>query len=261
MIVVCTLMALTSTACRPATVRLAFAPRPGATYAYVVKVEATSQLQIEEQPVQRRTDTVVLDATHTVLAADGDAVRLRVELRDRAGAVRRRSFVVRFDRAGQLTGIEQLEDVATGLLGDLGLSEIFPAAAGAPPDRRLAPGERWSIDDSVALPGVRRGAIHGAGRLLRLGVEDGRDVATVATGTELRLERERVVGEARTTLTGSQANEALVTHAVADGSVTRARAVTRASYRLRITPSSGPAEAAVSGTLALVVRSSTTRVG
>lgn len=256
----CLLLVALLGACREHTVRVGFAPAPGTVLAYVVEVAATSDLRLEGQPPQRRTDTVVLDATHTILDSREGATRVRVELRDRAGAVRARTFIVRFDRAGQLTGIDQVEGLPADLIGDVGLSELFPAAAAAPPDHALAPGERWTIDRPLQLPGTS-GQITGAGRLLELGVEDGREVATIASATTVELERTRVGPDAETILSGTQVNEASVTHAVFDGAVTRAKAVTRGRYDLRISPPSGAGSGlSVTGSLDLVIRSTTTRV-
>lgn len=257
--VLCLLLLPLLAACRPHAVRLEFSPQPGATYSYVVRVEATSDLRLDGQRRQRRTDVVEFDATHTVLDSSEDATRVRVRLRDRAGAVRARTFVVRFDRAGQLTGIDQLESLSADLLGDVGLTELFPAAAAAPPSAPLSPGERWEIEGPVRLPGLIRGEIEGAGRLLELGVEEARDVATVATATRVELERERTASGTRTSLAGTQVNEASITHAIADGSVTRARSVTRGRYDLRIVPVTGTEGLAVTGTLELTIRSVTTR--
>ena len=59
----------------------------------------------------------------------------------RTGRRRRTNVHHAFDRAAQLTAVESVEGMPAEALGTLGLSEIFPAAAGAPPDRPLRPGE------------------------------------------------------------------------------------------------------------------------
>src|SRR5204862_2326468 len=110
-----------------------------------------------------------LTARQQVLDARGGTTRVEVQLsRDGIGA---RAFVMRFDRAAQLTAVESVEGIPAEALGNLGLAEIFPAAAGAPPDRRLRPGDRWPIDDHVQLPGMTAPArLTGEGSLVELGV-------------------------------------------------------------------------------------------
>src|SRR3712207_6086484 len=91
----------------------------------------------------------------------------------------------RSDRAGQLAEVERIEGLPAQVLGELGISEIFPAAAAAPPDRPLSPGDRWTINAPVDLPGLAPGRLRGQGRLIALGVVDGREVATIESVVEL----------------------------------------------------------------------------
>lgn len=249
-------------ACRDHTVVLGFDPKPGDRYRYRVEVTSESTLSLDDGTDERRSDRVVLEATHTVLEPDGGATRVRVELQDPLGAVRPRTFIVRYDRAGQLSGIDQLEALPADLLGDLGLSEIFPAAVGAPPDRPLSPGERWEIEADVELPGLEEGRIAGAGRLVSLGVTDVGSVATIATATTFELERSRVTNGSRTRVRGTQVNESSVTRSISDGAVAEATALTRGRYAIALEPDGAAAGGlSVTGVLSLTVRSSTTRSG
>ena len=137
-------------------------------------------------PARRRrpaVDRTRLDATQLVLEPDGPGVRVEVAL-SRTG-IGTRTFVMRFDRAAQLTAVEEVEGIPAEALGDLGLSEIFPAAAGAPPEEPLAPGDRWTIDDEVLLGDGAPTRLEGEGRLVELGVDDGHDTATVQSTTAL----------------------------------------------------------------------------
>lgn len=202
-------------------------------------------------------DRAELVARHRVLSRDGDAVR--VEVRVTVPGVGDQTAVVRLDRAAQLTAIETVEGVPVAALGDLGVSEIFPAAAGAPPDRRLRPGDRWDIDDRLQLDEMADPArLRGVGRLVSLAVVDGRDTATVrstfSVPIEASISTQRGAGELR----GTQRTELTVTYDLADGSVRAADATTTGSFRLVLNPPSDSAARPQIGTLTVEVTSETT---
>ena len=241
-------------ACEDDTVLLTFRPDVGSTYAYEVEVDSVITRTLEDElPSVRREDAVFV-ARHTVLDAGPDGVRVEVEL-TRAGSGAR-TFVVRYDRAAQLQAVESIEGIEAEALGDLGLSEIFPAAAGAPPDAGLRPGDRWTIDDTVELPGAAGAArLSGSGRLAELGVVDGADVATIVTRTRLPIS----VADGAQALEGSQVTESTARHDLGDGSVLDATSVTRGSFSVVISPPEGQTGAPVEGTLSVEVRSTTRR--
>jgi hypothetical protein len=240
--------------CEDDTVLLTFRPEVGSTYAYEVEVDSVVTRTLEGELPSVRSETALFAARHTVLDAGRDGVRVQVELR-RAGSARR-TFVVRFDRAAQLQAVESIEGIEIEALGALGLSEIFPAAAGAPPDRRLRPGDRWTIADTIALPGQPGGArLSGSGRLTELGVIDGADVATVVTRIVLPI----ATTAGTQSLEGRQVTESTARHDLDDGSVLDASSVTTADYEVVITPPQGRTGAPVEGTLAVEVRSTTRR--
>jgi hypothetical protein len=238
--------------CDDDTVLLTFRPEVGSTYAYEVEVDSVVTRTVEgEQPTVRR-EHAVLQAHHTVLDAGRDGVRVEVVLR-RAGSDSR-TFVVRFDRAAQLQAVESIEGIEAEALGELGLSEIFPAAAGAPPDHRLRVGDRWAISDTVELPGA--GArLSGEGRLTELGVVDDADVATIVTRTALPISS----ADGGQTLDGSQITESTARHDLADGSVLDSASVTRGEFGVVISPPDGQSGAPVEGALRVEVRSETRR--
>jgi hypothetical protein len=189
-----------------------------------------------------------------------------VILGDAAGSVR--TFVVRFDRAAQLESVESDDSASLGPAtgGDeadvLGLSEIFPAAAMAPPDEPLSPGERWEIDDRVVVPGaVDAARLTGTGRLRELGIEDGVDVARLVTSSVLRLESERASADGqRVLLEGEQATEQQASRDLRDGAVRQASSTTTGTYDLEIRPPLGQLREPVRGTLTVQVTSTTTRL-
>jgi hypothetical protein len=252
------LLALTA-GCRPDTVNLGFHPAAGASYTYRVEVESLTVVSVDGSPSQRVEDRFELRADHDVLAAGAESSRVRVRLSGpNLGA---RTFVVRLDRAGQLAEVQRIEDLPARALGSIGLTEIFPAAAGAPPAAPLSPGERWVVDEPVSLPGQPRTRLRGSGRLTELGVIDGEKVATIDSTFRLAVRGTTELEQGSFALDGSQSTTATATHRLADGAVEEVRAVTRGRYRHTLLPPAGTAGPAVPGTLTVEVRSHTVRVG
>jgi len=250
---------LATTACRDDRVLVVYAPPAGASYAYDVHVASSSTTTIPGRPTASPHDEVDLTAHQRVLDTSGGTTRVEVTL-DRPG-VGARTFVMRFDRAAQLSAVESVEGIPTGALGELGLSEIFPAAAGAPPDRRLRPGDRWVIDDLVQLPGMDAPArLSGTGRLVSLGVEGGRDTATVTSTTTLPLRATTSAANSVQTLEGTETTEITVVYDLADGSVRRSTAVTTGAFQVTLAPPGGQTTAAIRGTVDVEVRSRISRV-
>jgi hypothetical protein len=241
-------------ACGAGTVRIAYAPPRGARATYRVTVHATTLTRVQGQPERRTNDDEVLAATHEVLSSGQDGSRVRVTLVAQGGQPR--TYVVRLDRAAQLAEVQLVEGVPATALGDLGLSEIFPAAAGAPPTRPLAPGERWTIDQSLPLggPPVR---LTGAGRLVSLGVVHGWKVATLETHYSLPVDRATEAAR----LIGTQTTATSATRRLADGTIDHETATTTASYRLLLLPPAGSRGPAIPGTLDVTITSDTRRTG
>lgn len=244
-------------ACRPDGVHLGFRPAPGAHYSYRVEVhaEVTTRIGADGQ-TQRRVDDDVLFADHAVLSAGGRSSR--VEVRLHGPGQPSRTFVVSLDRFAQLAEVQTIEGLPASALGTLGLSEIFPAAAGAPPDRLLSPGERWRIDEPVALPGASPSRLQGEGRLVELGVVAGREVARVDSTFRLPVARSSEESQGRIVLNGEQVVHSRSLSGVADGAVEEVRTDTRATYTLQLLPRGS--DSSVPGELIVVVRSVTKRL-
>jgi hypothetical protein len=244
--------------CRDDGVTIAFRPVTGARYDYRTHVASVAVTTLPGERPVTRTDETNLAAAQEVLDADDQGVQVEVVL-SRPG-IGSRTFTVRFDRAAQLTRVEQVEGIPAEALGDLGLSEIFPAAAGAPPDSELSPGDRWTVDDEVQLDGqsdpVR---LAGEGRLVSVGVEGGDEVATVRTTTALPVRTTTRTSAGTQELDGSQTTTSTVVYDLADGSVRRATAVTTATFRLVLSPPAGTPGTPVRGTLELSIRSEVVR--
>jgi hypothetical protein len=244
--------------CRPDTVRIAFAPRAGATYRYDVHVHAVTRSTLGDEPTRRSVDDFVVHAEHRVITAGRTDTVLEVTLT--IPDVGRRTFTAVFDRGAQLSRIESIEGVPAEALGQLGLSEILPGAAGAPPQRRLAPGDRWAINAPAEALGGKGSRLRGEGRLVQLGVVRGRDVATVESRYRLPVRRTTSSGDADIALDGSQTTIVRTERSLRDGAVQSADATTNAHYHVVLTPPAGASGAPVTGTLVVEVRSTTSRL-
>ena len=243
--------------CREETVQLGFRPRPGDRYEYRIEVRAESTATLGTEPPRRSVADDVFEARQSVLDVDPQGSRVEVHVR-RAGG-ERRTFVARLDRAAQLVEVQRIEGLPASALGGLGLSEVFPTAAGAPPDRPLAPGDRWSIDEPLRFATAEPSRIVGRGRLAELGVVAGRPVARVESSYRLPVRRSSEEARGRLLIEGSQGTRATVAYDVEDGAVETVTARTIGDYRLTLLPPEGVAGAPVPGRLTVDVRSVTHR--
>ena len=240
-------------------VDLAFQPPPGTELDYVTEVESSTRTALACQSPSSSTDRTRLDTHQVVLEPDGGAVRVQVAL-SREG-IGTRTFVMRFDRAAQLTAVEQVEGIPAEALGDFGLSEIFPPAAGAPPDEPLAPGDRWTIDDEVRLGEGEPTRLRGEGRLVELGVEDGHDTAVVHSVTELPVRTRTEASTGTRTLDGEQSSEVDAVYDLDSGALRRATADSVGRFRLVLEPPPGGSGDPCAGTLEIELHSTITRTG
>jgi hypothetical protein len=138
------------------------------------------------------------------------------------------------------------------------LSEIFPAAAGAPPPRPLAAGERWSIDDRLLLAGSSA-RLTGSGRLASFGVVGGRNVASIRSTTRLPVTTETALQGGRLALQGMERTVSSATRELVDGAVESAASTTSGRYQVTLTPPEGQG-VPVGGTMVIEVRSRTRRL-
>ena len=245
-------------ACAPGTVRVAFRPRVGARYSYQVEVRTRSTLRVDGKEPESQDRTVSLLVDQTVVRIEPEGSDVEVVLRTTPEDERR--VLVRLDRAAQLVGLEPASGKDAAALSDLGVAEVFPAAAGAPPNRPLRPGERWQVDTPLTLPASIASRLVGEGRLTGLGVVAGRKAATVTTSSTLPVTRR--TGSAagnEAILEGVQRTTSTSSHALADGAIQASRSVTKASYALRLLPPAGILTEPVRGTLDLEISSATER--
>jgi hypothetical protein len=247
-------------ACEPATVTVRYRPAVGASYSYRSTVSSETVVTLGDDAPRRTTDEVAIGVRQSVLERVGEGVRVRVELSRAGSGVRR--YVMRFDRAAQLTEVESVEGIPAEALGELGLAEIFPPAAGAPPPHPLAPGDSWPIDDEVSLPDMAAPAqLTGSGRLLSLGVEDGREIGTVASRFSLPIATSTPSSSGVRTITGVQTTAVVTTYHLDDGSVRRSTSRTTGQFSVVLSPPVGQDASPIDGTLLLDVRSRTVAGG
>ncbi len=244
--------------CREGTVRLSFRPPPGQRSSYRITVHATTVTTVADEPARRATTDATFVADQRVLELTRSGGLVEVRLREQGGTAQ--TFVVRLDRAGEAAAVQSIEGLPSRALGELGLSEIFPAAAAAPPDHPLAPGQRWTIDTLVKLGEPAPSRLRGVGRLAALGQIDGRDVARVESRYHLPVRRTGSATGTPLSLDGGQSTQAEVTYSVDDGTVISSRSRTRGSFRVTLFPPAGAAGSPVPGTLAVDVTSTTQRL-
>jgi hypothetical protein len=152
--------------------------------------------------------------------------------------------------------VESVEGIPAEALGSLGLSEIFPVAAGAPPDRPLRPGDHWAIDDRVQLAGMDAPArLTGSGHLVQLAVVDGHKTATVTSATTLPLTSTSTTSDGIQTLTGTQTTTITVVYDLADGSVRHSNAVTVGHFDVLLGPPAGQPGSPIKGTHTVALQS------
>ena len=252
-----TCLAAVTAGCRRDTVRVSYRPPLGAHSRHEVRVHSETTVQLAGSPEDHSVDDVVLVTDETVLDADPDGVHVEVRLHQEGAPDR--TFVVRLDRAAQLAGVEAVEGLPPSVLGSDALPQLLPGAAGAPPDRPLAPGERWSID-APAPPGAGSGRLTGSGRLVELGLLDGHKVASTRSSTRLPLSTTTPLRGSVAALDGVESTEGTATRALSDGTVERAKTVTRGRFELTLAPAGTAAAPPLHGFLSLEVRSQTRRL-
>lgn len=240
--------------------RLTFRPEVGATYRYEVVVRTVTEVTLGDGPPEIREEDVVLTSEHTVLRSGAGGVEVKVLLQEPGGDDR--IFEVVFDRAAQLEEVQSIEGVPDDRLGSLGIAEIFPAAAGAPPDRPLEPGASWIIDDAIQLPGGADATqLTGSGRLVELAVVDGEEVARLTSAAQLPLESTMSTPGGELRLSGTQVTDYSATHDLDDGAVREATSDTVGRFDLEVGPPEGLGASPVTGTLRVEVSSRTRLIG
>ncbi len=256
-LVACALAALAASACDDPAIRLTYRPAVGSRTSYELRVRTSTTTRLDGEPTAARSDSFVLRSDQRVTAAQAGR-DTRVAVRLSGDGQRTRNFMVRLDRAGQLATVETVEGVPAAALGNLGISELLPSAAGALPRRALRPGDRWRISQLLRIGDEPAGRLVGRGRLASLGVSDGVNQAIVDTEVALPVDR-TTPGEAGETihLVGSVRTVMRVTQRVADGVVLAASARSVGRYDVTLLPPTIDGGPPVRGTLTVIVTSTT----
>lgn len=268
----CTGLCVAGAGCVDGTVRIAAQPAVGDVARYRITVRAVSVTAIDDEAPRRRTSTSVLMARHRVLASGPDGSQVEVRLQRKGEDPT--TFVARLDRAGQLVEVERIEGLPAGALGDLGLSEIFPAGGAAPPRHHLAPGDSWPLDGPVRVDDVANSGggapladggpparLQGRGRLVALGVAGGRHLATVDSRYTLPVRRTAGESGGRLALKGTLTTRSRVAYDLDDKQVASAEAHSTGRYTVTLLPPAGVGGIPVPGTLTVNVSSTSRRVG
>ena len=213
--------------CRPATVSVAFTPDVDAVYDYRYEIEGTVTRTVEgEQPEVTRVDTRLV-AEQQVVERTPEGARIRLELAREGGVAR--TAIVLVDRAGSLEGVELVQDLDAAFFGVAGHDTLVPTHLGGPPDRPLAIGDTWELEAPR----------HGSGRLERLGVVDGEDVAVVRITATDELARTVRTGESSTRVSGTLRSWARTSYDLADGAIRRSRSSSRGTFEAELAPPRG----------------------
>lgn len=249
---------LVTSSCRQPEVLVSFRPPVGAEYRYEVRVTRTVDVRLGTEPADRSTDTSLLHVDNTVVNAAPGEVRMQVRLRRPNSPDR--TFIVRFDRGAQLAAVEAVERLPAEVLGEGTFPEFLPAAVAAPPDRPIAPGERWNVTTQVELPNAPGARLQSQGQLVALKrVGDGR-VASIRSETRLEgLSSTTQLRGATALLRGTENTETVASRSATDGAVQEATSETTGRYEVVLSPPAGEGPP-VTGTVSIEVRSETRRV-
>lgn len=236
--------------CRPSTVSVAYTPQVGDRYAYRYEIEVTITRSLEgAEPEVVHLDTELV-ARQEVRARTPRGARINLELTREGGATRTAVAIV--DRAGSLEGVELVEGLGAAVLGVADEDALVPTHLAGPPDRPLAPGDRWSI---------RAGDRTGEGRLERLGVIDGSDVAVVRTTASEDVSRAVQAGASATEVSGHVRSGATTSYDLVDGAIRRSRSWSHGQIDALLEPPSGVEAEPVHATIGYEVTVRVTRIG
>jgi hypothetical protein len=228
-------------ACREGTVVIEPDPQVGdrASYRYEIEAQVTSRLEGAEPTTEDISTELLVD--QEVVAITPDGVQASVTLR-RDGLSARDAQVV-LDASGGLRAVELVEGLPSDVLGAAQLGALFPPIS-APPPGPLAPGARWTIDE---------GTLRGHGRLERLGVVDGEDIAVVTTTLTDAIDELVTAGTSTAALAGDLRSRRSVTYDLRDGALRRSTARSRGDVQATIQPPPGIQAAPVLATISYVI--------
>lgn len=235
-------------ACREGTVVVDPRPDVGDRARYRYEIDATVTRALDQGAPQTSEIDSVLVVDQRIASVTGDRVEADVTLR-RDGAAPRTARVA-LDRSGAIQGFELVEGLDAAALDLASLSSLLPPGT-APPRRALRPGDRWSISDGTQL---------GQGRLTRLGVIDGDDVAVVDTTINEDIDEDVAAGASAARLTGTLRSTTSTSYRLTDGAIRRASARSHGEVQAQIDPPPGVDAAPALATITFEIRVQVTRL-
>lgn len=236
--------------CRPGTVTLGFEPEVGDSYRYRYEIDLVVTRTVVGESPEVTEISSTLTSTQEVLDATPEGVLVQVSLRSDGAAPT--TAVVLLDRAGSLRAIEGADGLTVDEVGVPAAGRVLPSRYVEPPVRPLSPGDRWAIAD---------GGVVGEGRLERLGVIDGQDVAVVTASLVQALRDDLVVSDSAVALAGDLRSRASTTFDLVDGAVREGSTASTGRVEVEISPPPGLTGAPVSAFIDYELRVRTVRLG
>jgi hypothetical protein len=212
--------------CDPDTVTLDARPEVGDRASHRYELEATITRSLDDDEPTASDVDITIETQAEVLAVTPEGVRAEVTIR-RKGAEPTTAQVL-LGPGGTLESLELVEGLPADAAALGGFGGLLGAAA-APPEGPLRPGARWEIDED---------GVTGEGRLDRLGIEDGREVAVVSTRViESLADADSEAGASA--LESEIRTRATVTYDLADGTVRGSESTSSGSVEALIEPPAG----------------------
>lgn len=241
-------------ACDPDTVMVAYDAEVGDTARYRAEIRTdVTRVLAGERTRDRQVDRI--ETTQEVLSSDDGETMVEVDVLPETGAPR--TFVARLDRAGRLDTIDVVDGVSAGALG-VDPGDGLPVGLLAPPPGELRPGQRWQIEEPFAVAALSEPlAVRGTGRVVSLGVEDGRDVAHVEVTVSMPVRSVVATSDGSVTVFGRQELSSKATYDLDGGGLVRERAVVDGEADLIVQPPPDVDAAPLRGTIAYTVTSET----
>lgn len=255
-------VAVGAPACGSSTALVSLRPRTGAHLRYRVDVRASTTTTLDGASPRRTSDELRLTIDERVVGSSASGTTVAVELHSRTEPTQR--FVAHLDRTGQLAEIARVEGLPSGVLGRLGISELFPSSAAGPPSRRLRAGDRWAVRRPVQLPDRDHATLVGSGQVTAFSIDRGRRVALVEERYRVPVRQTTRDASGTVELDGVESTTSTSSRDVSDGTAVRAKASTVGRFHVILHPPpsspSSTGRTAVTGTMVVELDSTTIRL-
>jgi hypothetical protein len=240
---------------------LTYRPATGVHLRYQIDVRSSSTVRLDGSRPRHTADTTRLTVDQLVVQSGPRGSTVDIDLQSPGRPSQH--FVALVDGNGQLAEIKAVEGLPAAILGRLGISELFPTV-GALPKRRLAPGDQWTLDQTLTLPDGGSAALRGKGHLTAFSVDGRYAVARVEETYRLPVRQSTSEPEGRLSLAGTETTTASTTRSIRDGTVVRSGARTVGRFAVVLMPPADAPDAVagvrVAGTMVVEVVSTTRRL-